>query len=263
MIIRPAARADVAAIAAIYRPEVLSGTATFELEPPDDAEMAERLGDLTRRGFPWLVAEESGAVVGYAYAGPYRARAAYRFTVEDSIYLHPTARGRGVGTALLVQLLAEAEACGFRQMIGVIGDSANIASVRLHDALGFRPAGAFVAIGWKHGRWLDTVLMQRPLGPGAAVDAPGIPENAAPRLAPAPDDRYHLVYLERGLLLVKRATADWRDIQAEFADYKTSLGPWTLLEAEEFIRAEHGDPDGNLDRRLAGFAATRATVLGV
>ncbi len=172
-VLRPATPADVPAITAIYRPEVLSGTATFELDPPDEAEMAGRMATLLAGGFPYLAAEIAGAVVGYAYAGPYRARPAYRFAVEDSIYLAPDARGRGLGSLLLTRLVADAEACGFRQMIGVVGDSANLASVRLHRRAGFVLVGALAAVGWKHGRWLDTVILQRVLGTGAAAPPAG------------------------------------------------------------------------------------------
>ncbi len=170
MEIRAATPADVAAITAIYRPEVLGGTATFELEPPGEAEMAGRLADLAGRGFPWLVAAEAGGeVIGYAYAGPYRARPAYRFAVEDSIYLAAAARGRGIGKALLAALIAAAEARGFRQMIAVVGDSRNEASIGLHLALGFERVGTLRDVGWKHGRWLDTVLLQRALGTGGKL----------------------------------------------------------------------------------------------
>ena len=164
--IRPATPADLPAIAAIYGDAVLGGCASFELAPPAEAEMAARLAKIVDAGFPWLVAEADGAVLGYAYAGPYRTRPAYADTLENSIYVAPDAKGRSVGRALLAELIAITTAGGWRQMIAVIGDSANTASIGLHAALGFTHAGVLRAVGWKHGRWLDSVLMQRPLGPG-------------------------------------------------------------------------------------------------
>jgi L-amino acid N-acyltransferase YncA len=161
--IRAAETRDNAAITRIYAHAVLHGTASFETEPPDEAEMARRQAALRASSHPFLVAELVGTVVGYAYAGPYRARPAYRFTVEDSIYVAPDAQRRGVGRALLDRLLAEAEARGFRQMIAVIGDSAQTPSIALHQACGFRRVGIFEAVGFKFGRWLDSVLMQRQL----------------------------------------------------------------------------------------------------
>jgi len=168
-VIRPAAAADIAAITAIYTDAVQHGTATFEIDPPTENEMALRFRTLDDAGFPYLVAELDGAVRGYAYAGLYRTRIAYRYTLEDSIYLAPEFHGRGIGRALIERLLAEAAARGFRQMIAVIGDSGQIASIALHRAAGFRMVGTFEAVGFKFGRWLDTVLMQRPLGPGATT----------------------------------------------------------------------------------------------
>lgn len=165
--VRPAAPSDVAAIAAIYRDAVLHGTATWELDPPDDAEMLRRFETLTDAGYPYLVAEVDGVLAGYAYAGSYRPRAAYRFTVENSIYVAPALHGRGVGRRLLAALIDACSARGFRQMVAVIGDSANAASIGLHTAAGFTPVGIAPAVGWKHGRWLDQVLMRRPLGDGA------------------------------------------------------------------------------------------------
>ena len=167
LLIRAATAADIPAITAIYDHAVRHGTASFELDPPDAAEMARRRQALVDAGFPYLVAEAEGAVAGYAYAGAYRPRPAYRFSVEDSVYVAPSLHRRGVGRALLDRLVVEAEQRGFRQMIAVIGDSANLPSIRLHEALGFRHAGVFQSVGWKFGRWLDTVLMQRPLGHGA------------------------------------------------------------------------------------------------
>jgi len=162
--IRPAAAVDVPSITAIYGEAVRTGTGSFELAPPTELDMAGRFGALEASGHPWLVGESNGAVVGYAYAAPYRSRPAYRDTVEDSIYLAPDARGKGIGKRLLAVLIDEATLRGYRQMIGVIGDSANAASVRLHLAMGFRHVGTLTHVGWKHGRWLDTVIMQLPLG---------------------------------------------------------------------------------------------------
>jgi L-amino acid N-acyltransferase YncA len=165
--IRPARAADIAAITRIYAHAVCHGTASFELDAPPEAEMARRLDALIAGGFPYLVAEEADEVLGYAYAGPYRARPAYRFTVEDSVYIAADAQRRGLGRLLLERLIVEGEARGYRQMIAVIGDSAQHASIALHTALGFRLIGTFQAVGFKFGHWLDSVLMQRPLGPGA------------------------------------------------------------------------------------------------
>ena len=167
--IRTATPRDLAAITRIYEHAVRHGTASFEIEPLDQAEMARRQSALIAGGFPYLVAEHDGMVAGYAYAGPYRARPAYRWSVEDSIYLDPQMQGRGIGRALLERLIVEAQARKFRQMIAVIGDSANAPSIELHRALGFRLVGTFDNVGFKFGRWLDSVLMQRPLGEGAGT----------------------------------------------------------------------------------------------
>ncbi len=169
MPIRPAEPRDLAVITAIYGHAVRHGTASFELDPPDQDEMTRRFETLCAGGYPYLVAEHDGAIMGYAYAGPYRARPAYRWSVEDLVYVAPHAQRRGIGRALLARLIAEAEAGGYRQMIAVIGDTANAASVELHRAAGFRLVGTFEHVGFKFGRWLDTVLMQRPLGSGAAT----------------------------------------------------------------------------------------------
>ena len=169
MIVRDCETADVPAIASIYRREVLHGTASFEIDPPDVDEMLRRRDALLTGGYPYLVAIIDGRVAGYAYAGAYRARPAYRSTVENSVYVDPAFRGRKVASALLMRLLSESGRSGFRQMIAVIGDSANRPSIRLHEAAGFGPSGVLRSVGWKHGRWLDTVLMQRALGPGDAA----------------------------------------------------------------------------------------------
>ena len=166
LLIRPSRDDDIAAITAIYGHHVLHGVASFEEVPPDEAEMARRRADILARGFPYLVAERSGKVVGYCYAGPYRARIGYRFTVEDSIYIDPGELGRGIGRALLSHVIDRVTEQGYRQMIAVIGGSETVASIRLHAALGFTQIGVFTGIGFKFGRWVDSVYMQRPLGPG-------------------------------------------------------------------------------------------------
>jgi phosphinothricin acetyltransferase len=166
VVIRAAAATDLPAITAIYKDAVLHGTATFELEPPDAGEMRRRFDALHAGNFPYLVAEEDGRVTGYAYAGPYRPRPAYRFTVENSVYLAPENHRRGIGTRLLQELIAQCEARGYRQMIAVIGDSANAASIGVHARAGFDMIGTHPDVGFKFGRWLDTVMMQRALGEG-------------------------------------------------------------------------------------------------
>jgi phosphinothricin acetyltransferase len=163
--IRPAEPCDLAAITRIYDHAVRYGTASFEIEPPDEAEMARRYEALRADGYPYLTAEQDGTLAGYAYAGPYRPRPAYRWTIESSVYVAPHAQRRGVGRALLQQLILESESCGFRQMIAVIGGSANDASIQLHRAAGFRMIGTLNNVGYKFDRWLDSVLMQRSLGP--------------------------------------------------------------------------------------------------
>jgi L-amino acid N-acyltransferase YncA len=167
--IRPVAPADIPAITRIYGHSVRTGTASFELEPPDEAEMAQRMQALLNGGYPYLVAEIDGAVAGYAYAGSYRPRPAYRYSVEDSIYVDPGAQRRGVGRALLDHLIVECERRGFRQMIAVIGDSAQTPSIALHRAAGFRMVGTVENVGYKFDRWLDSVNMQRALGAGATT----------------------------------------------------------------------------------------------
>jgi phosphinothricin acetyltransferase len=145
---------------------VLTGTATFEIEPPDLAEMRSRREALLKGGYPYIVAEAEGEVLGYAYTGTYRTRPAYRSTTENSVYVRDGSHGRGIGRALLAATIEQATGAGFRQMIAIIGDSGNAASIGLHAALGFAHVGVLRSVGWKHGRWLDTVLMQRALGPG-------------------------------------------------------------------------------------------------
>jgi L-amino acid N-acyltransferase YncA len=166
ILVRPSAESDLPAITAIYAHAVVHGTASFELDPPDEAEMTRRRTALLEGGYPYLVAERDGAVLGYAYAGAYRTRPAYRSTVEDSIYVAPQAQGQGVGRLLLEALIRECEARDFRLMVAVIGDEESRGSIGLHRTLGFEPVGILKGIGYKHGRWLSTVLMQRALGRG-------------------------------------------------------------------------------------------------
>lgn len=170
LLIRPATQADIPAITHIYSDSVIHGTASFELEPPDEAEMARRMDALLGGGFPYLVAEDGGQVAGYAYAALYRTRPAYRLTVEDSVYIAPHSHRRGVGRTLLAALIEACAERGFRQMIAVIGDSSRQAgSVALHKALGFHHVGILQDVGFKHGHWCDSLLMQRALGQGAMM----------------------------------------------------------------------------------------------
>lgn len=164
--VRPSAADDLAAIQAIYAHHVLHGFGSFEEVPPDIDEIAARRLAILERGMPHLVAEVDGRVLGYAYAGPYRPRPAYRYTIENSVYVAQEAVGRGVGRALLATLVEVCEAGPWRQMVAVIGDRGNTASIALHAALGFHEAGHLKAVGFKHGRWVDVVIMQRPLGAG-------------------------------------------------------------------------------------------------
>jgi L-amino acid N-acyltransferase YncA len=166
VVIRPSRDGDVADIAAIYDYHVLHGLASFEEIPPDPDELASRRRDILARGLPYLVAERSGKVLGYCYAGPYRTRSAYRFTVEDSIYINEAEVGRGLGRALLAALLDRCTELGYRQMVAVIGGSETWPSIRLHAALGFTRVGLLPAVGFKFGSWVDIVLMQRALGRG-------------------------------------------------------------------------------------------------
>jgi L-amino acid N-acyltransferase YncA len=168
-LIRPSCDDDVAAIAAIYGYHVINGVASFEEVPPAVEEVARRRGEIVARGLPYLVAEREGRVVGYCYAGLFRPRVAYRFTLEDSIYIDAAEVGHGLGRALLEPLLERCTELGYRQMVAVIGGRETIPSIRLHAALGFSHAGVLPAVGFKFGRWIDIVLMQRALGPGAAT----------------------------------------------------------------------------------------------
>jgi len=168
-VIRAATPRDIAAVTRIYADAVRHGTATFEIEAPDETEMVRRHKALCDGGYPYLVAEVEGVVAGYAYAGPYRARPAYKWSVEDSIYVAPEMHRQGIGALLLTKLIAESADRSFRQMIAVIGDSAQTGSIAVHAKAGFSHIGTLRAVGFKHGRWLDTVLMQRPLGSGDAT----------------------------------------------------------------------------------------------
>jgi phosphinothricin acetyltransferase len=179
--IRPAEPGDLARITAIYSDAVRHGAASYELEPPTEADMVGRFAVLRAGGFPYLVAEQDGLVLGYAYAGPFRPRPAYRFIVEDSVYVAPQAKGRGVGLALMQALIEAVQALGFRQIVAVIGDGGpDSASVRLHEKLGFVHSGRLEGSGYKHGRWLATTFMQLALNGGATVppDPQSWPERA-------------------------------------------------------------------------------------
>jgi phosphinothricin acetyltransferase len=178
VIIRAAKEADVAAVAAIYGHHVLTSTGTFEETPPSPQETAARIAAVSALRLPYLVAEgEGGQVMGFAYASAFRPRPAYRYTAEDSVYVHPDHMGRGVGKALVAEVIAACAALGVRQMIAVIGDSANAGSIGLHRSLGFEDAGVGRAFGFKFGRWVDVVWMQKTLGPGS--DAPPVGSGLA------------------------------------------------------------------------------------
>jgi len=166
LLIRPSTPADLPAITAIYGWNVLNGTGTFELDPPDEAEMARRRDDVLSKGLPWLVVQRDGTVLGYAYANHFRPRKAYRFCLEDSVYLAPEAKGQGLGKLLLAELLGRCEAAGARQMLAVIGDSANLGSIGVHRTLGFEHVGVMKAAGWKFDQWRDVIIMQKALGLG-------------------------------------------------------------------------------------------------
>jgi phosphinothricin acetyltransferase len=168
MILRDAAPADLEPMRAIYAHHVLHGLGTFEEVPPDAEDFAGRFANVSALGLPWLVAEADGRAAGYAYASPFRLRSAYRFTVEDSVYIAPEHTGRGVGRALLGAVIARCEAQGLRSMFALIGDSGNDASVGLHRALGFEDSGVMRSAGFKFGRWADVVIMRRGLGEGDA-----------------------------------------------------------------------------------------------
>ena len=168
--IRPSATTDLPSITAIYRWNVLNGAGTFELEAPDEAELARRRDDVLAKGLPWLVIERRGVVAGYGYANHFRPRKAYRFCVEDSLYLASDATGRGLGRLLLVELMSRCEALGARQMLAVIGDAANLGSIGVHRTLGFEMIGTIKAAGWKFDAWRDVVMMQKALGVGDSAD---------------------------------------------------------------------------------------------
>jgi phosphinothricin acetyltransferase len=173
MLVRNAVAEDMPAVLAIYRYHVLHSAGSFEEVAPDLAEMNRRREDVLRRGLPYVVASRAGVVRGYAYAGPFRPRSAYRYTVEDSVYVAPDAIGQGFGRAALGEVIKRCTALGLRQMVAVIGDSANTASIRLHESLGFAHAGLLHSVGFKLGRWVDSVLMQRALGEGDSGLPPG------------------------------------------------------------------------------------------
>jgi phosphinothricin acetyltransferase len=164
--VRPATPEDIEAIHGIYSHHVLKGLASFEEEPPSYAELRRRYDELTRRGLPYLVADFGSTVAGYGYCSLYRSRSAYRYTLEDSVYVRPDSQGRGVGKRLLAELIQACEALGYRQLIAVIGDSANAASIGLHESQGFLRVGTLRSVGFKFGRWVDSVIMQRSLGLG-------------------------------------------------------------------------------------------------
>lgn len=188
LVIRPSLEGDISSIQQIYEHAVLHGTGTFETDVPDRAEMARRRTEVLSRSLPYLVAERDGQVLGYAYANYFRPRLAYRYFVEDSVYLAPTAQGQGVGRLLLAELIARCEAAGARQMVAVIGDSQNLGSIGVHRALGFEQTGLMKSAGWKFGKWLDVVLMQRQLGQGDSSSptgaTPATTATGAPATAP-------------------------------------------------------------------------------
>ena len=171
LLIRPSTHADLPAITAIYGWNVLNGTGTFELDAPDEVEMARRRDDVLAKGLPWIVVERGAVVLGFAYANHFRPRKAYRYCLEDSLYLAADAKGQGLGRLLLAELMARCEALGARQMLAVIGDSHNLGSVGVHRTLGFEHVGVMKSAGWKFGRWLDVVIMQKALGQGDTTGA--------------------------------------------------------------------------------------------
>lgn len=170
--IRPSRDEDIVSITAIYAHHVLNGTGTFEIDPPSVADMTVRRADVLSKGLPYIVAEDAGQVIGYAYCTWFKPRPAYRFSAEDSIYLAPGVHGKGIGRALLAELAAQAERVGIRKLIAVIGDSSNAGSVGVHRSLGFKHAGILKSCGWKFDQWLDVVLMEKALGPGDSTPAP-------------------------------------------------------------------------------------------
>ena len=165
-IIRASTEADISAISAIYSHHVLTGTGTFEIEPPAPSEMAARRSDVVSKGLPYVVITEGDKLLGFAYCNWFKPRPAYRFSAEDSIYMDPMANGKGLGRSLLAELIRQAEAAGVRKLLAVIGDSANAASIGVHRSVGFQPVGTLKSTGWKFGRWLDVVLMDRAIGHG-------------------------------------------------------------------------------------------------
>lgn len=179
-LIRASRDADLPAITAIYAHHVLHGTGTFETVPPSVAEMGTRRADVLAKGLPYLVAEEAGTVAGFAYGNWFKPRPAYRYSVEDSIYLAPGLQGKGLGRALLAELLAGCEAAGIRKIMAIIGDSANAGSIGLHRALGFTQVGVVESCGWKMGAWRDIVIMQKTLGAGDTLPPLGVPDAAPP-----------------------------------------------------------------------------------
>jgi L-amino acid N-acyltransferase YncA len=172
--VRPSVDADLAAVTRIYAHHVLNGTGTFETSPPTEEEMRQRRADVLGKNLPWLVIERGGQVMGFAYGNWFKPRPAYRFSVEDSIYMAPEALGQGLGRQLMAELLAQLERRGIRKVMAVIGDSANAGSLALHRGAGFEPAGTIEACGWKFGRWLDIVLMQKSLGAGHQTPPEGV-----------------------------------------------------------------------------------------
>jgi len=176
VVVRDAVARDIPEVTRIYAHHVLNGLASFEERAPSGEEMLARYQAIATKGYPYLVAELDGRIVGYAYASAYRPRPAYRFTVENSVYVDNAARGNGIGSALLKTLIDRCEGGIWRQMLAVIGDSANAGSIALHSRLGFRPAGSLLSVGFKHGRWVDSVIMQRPLAAGDST----LPLTVAP-----------------------------------------------------------------------------------
>jgi L-amino acid N-acyltransferase YncA len=176
LILRPSTDADLAAITAIYAHHVLHGTGTFETTPPTETEMANRRADVLARGLPYLVAENEGRVIGFAYCQWFKPRPAYRYSAEDSIYLDPDAAGQRIGNKLLAQLVKHAEAAGVRKLIAVIGDSGNVPSIGVHRSMGFRHVGTIESCGWKFGRWLDIVLMDKSIGEGSRTAPEAAPK---------------------------------------------------------------------------------------